>query len=143
MCPPPGNAPQEQLYIQALTGTRFTNILLPLAGRFTFDPVPVLREYMQGADKKSVFPSISVFHAACVADPRWAETMAPLVVDLAQSLPQVRKTRDRDKAYRGALDALNKQGQRTAWDDLKASLGSEQVKAAHPADWGKVRRCRM
>lgn len=140
---PEENAPHEDLFLEALAeAEKRDHYLIGISGRFTFNPVPVLQSYLDTSDQTSINPVNRVLLAACQADGRWATSLAPLVSEIALSLPGNRNKRDADREVGRALDALNTLGQREAWEALKSALGSERTKALKFADWGNVRDCR-
>ncbi|MEE9387728.1 MAG: hypothetical protein V3U96_03895 [Paracoccaceae bacterium] len=138
---PEQNAPQAEAYLGLMRDGIVPSRMVALAGRFTFDPVPVLRDYLKNAERGKIWPSTYVFTAACRADRRWAEQLVPLVVDTVRSLPPTRSEYDRNGAYLKALNALSALEQREAWEALQKELGPDIMAGLSLRSFGD-KRCR-
>ncbi|WP_214652773.1 hypothetical protein, partial [Ruegeria lacuscaerulensis] len=136
---PEQNDSHADAYLDVMEDQRFSGSMVRIAGRFSFDPAPVLRRYLDDARKDAAGPSLGALKAACWADPRWSEQLAPFVRDVVRGMPPNLRDSDRNRIVRLALDTLNVQRRQMAWSDLKSELGSEIFTKANPASFGQGR----
>ena len=134
---PEQNDSHADAYLEVMEDQRFSRSMVRIAGRFSFDPVPVLRRYLDDVRKDAAGPSLSVLKAACWADPRWSDQLALFVMDVVRGMPANLRDSDRNKIVSLALNTLNVQRQQMAWSDLKSELGPEIFTKANPASFGQ------
>lgn len=117
---PGQNAIYRESFIENVTKEHTNGILIEVTGRHSFDPEPILRDYL--STSRNPASIIRVFLAYCRSDPQWVEKLTPLVLEYALSLHEDTSQHRKDKVLRIAFGVLEAQGQKKAWLELKAQI---------------------
>ncbi|MBS0565025.1 MAG: hypothetical protein JSR87_11290 [Proteobacteria bacterium] len=130
---PEQNAPQAADYLRLIGIKKLRDsFLIDAAGRFPFDPTPVLHDYLQKSDWAVEDRVHEALKAACRADQRWAGSLTPFILQTVREVRQSDPSGEDWQTYSFALAALNVLRQREAWESLRAELGPEIVTRVSP-----------
>lgn len=77
--PPGTHAAHEAAYLDLLRSGRNWPTVVQMAGRFTFDPAPVLQAELEARTTSTSEVFGQLMRAACLAGPKWDATLAPVV----------------------------------------------------------------
>lgn len=71
---------EAEAFLAALRSGKQRDYLIQVVGRYGFDPTPILQGYLEQPDTDEDRPGIyTIFHAACMSDPKWNGTLGPLL----------------------------------------------------------------
>ncbi len=75
------------------------------------------------------------------SNPRWIKNLTQLVLEAAKSLPQNASQSGKDSALRRAFSALEFQGQKDAWLELRENYSSVELKRLRIQEYDGKAQC--